>query len=79
VHGAGANLDNFETHDDRPIIPGTCCSIEPGIYQPDFGVRTEFNVFVEERGARVLANEANAIVAELIHLFSLTAMRFSDR
>jgi len=53
VHGAGVNMDNFETHDDRPIIPWTCFSIEPALYLPDFGVRTEVNVFVEERGARV--------------------------
>jgi Xaa-Pro aminopeptidase len=53
VHGVGANMDNFETHDERPIIPGTCFSIEPGIYLPDFGVRSEVNVFVEEGGARV--------------------------
>lgn len=53
VHGVGANMDNFETHDDRPIIPWTCFSIEPALYLPDFGVRTEVNLFVEERGARV--------------------------
>jgi hypothetical protein len=27
--------------------------VEPALYLPDFGVRTEVNVFVEERGARV--------------------------
>jgi len=53
VHGVGANMDNFETHDERPVIPWTCFSIEPALYLPDFGVRTEVNVFVEERGARV--------------------------
>ena len=53
VHGVGANMDNFETHDERPVIPGTCFSIEPALYLPDFGVRTEINLFVEERGARV--------------------------
>lgn len=53
VHGAGANMDNYETHDERQIIPWTCFSIEPGLYFPDFGVRTEINVFVEEHGARV--------------------------
>ena len=53
VHGVGANMDNMETHDERPIIPWTCCSIEPALYLPDFGVRTEINLFVEERGARV--------------------------
>lgn len=53
VHGAGANMDNFETHDDRPVIPWTCFSIEPALYFPDFGVRTEVNVFVDDRSARV--------------------------
>jgi Xaa-Pro dipeptidase len=53
VHGAGANMDNCETHDERPIIPWTCFSIEPGLYFPGFGVRTEVDVFVEEHGARV--------------------------
>lgn len=53
VHGAGANMDNFETHDDRRIIPRTCFSVEPGVYLPHFGVRSEVNVFVSEREARV--------------------------
>ncbi len=45
-HGDGANLDNLETHDERLILPGTCCSIEPGIYLPEFGVRSEVDVLV---------------------------------
>jgi Xaa-Pro aminopeptidase len=53
VHGAGANMDNFETHDDRRIIPWTCFSVEPGVYLRDFGIRSEVNVFVGEDGARV--------------------------
>lgn len=53
VHGAGANMDNFETHDDRRIIPWTCFSVEPGVYLPEFGVRSEVNVFVGDEGARV--------------------------
>jgi Xaa-Pro aminopeptidase len=48
VHGNGANMDNFETHDERRIIPGTCFSVEPGIYLPEFGIRSEVNVY---RGA----------------------------
>jgi Xaa-Pro dipeptidase len=62
VHGNGANLDNFETHDDRRILPGTCFSIEPGIYLADFGVRTEVNVYVEERDARVTGEIQQAVV-----------------
>ncbi|HOK46788.1 MAG TPA: Xaa-Pro peptidase family protein [Bryobacteraceae bacterium] len=53
VHGAGANMDNLETHDERRVIPWTCFSVEPGIYLPKFGIRSEVNVFVGEDGARV--------------------------
>ncbi len=48
VHGTGANMDNLETHDERKIIPWTCFSVEPGIYLPAFGVRSEVNVFVAD-------------------------------
>jgi len=53
VHGVGANIDNYETHDERTIIPGTCFSIEPGIYLSHFGIRSEVDVLVEDRAARV--------------------------
>ncbi len=53
VHGVGANMDNYETHDERPIIPGTCFSIEPGIYLSQFGIRSEVDVLVDERAAGV--------------------------
>jgi Xaa-Pro aminopeptidase len=53
VHGSGANMDNLETHDERRVIPWTCFSVEPGVYLPEFGVRSEVNVFVDEREARV--------------------------
>jgi Xaa-Pro aminopeptidase len=53
VHGTGANMDNLETHDERRVIPWTCFSIEPGIYLPEFGIRSEVDVFVDERSARV--------------------------
>lgn len=62
IHGNGANMDNFETHDTRPVIPRTCFSIEPGIYFPDFGVRSEVNVYVEERDARVTGEIQQAVV-----------------
>jgi Xaa-Pro aminopeptidase len=52
-HGNGANMDNLETHDERRIVPGTCFTIEPGIYLPEFGVRSEVNIFVDENSARV--------------------------
>ncbi|HEX5411034.1 MAG TPA: Xaa-Pro peptidase family protein [Terriglobia bacterium] len=62
VHGNGANMDNFETHDSRQVLPGTCFSVEPGIYLDDFGVRSEVNVYVEERDARVTGEIQQAIV-----------------
>lgn len=62
IHGTGANMDNYETHDDRLLIPGTCFSIEPGIYLDDFGVRSEVDVYVEERGARVTGEAQREIV-----------------
>jgi Xaa-Pro aminopeptidase len=53
VHGSGANMDNFENHDARRVIPWTCFSVEPGVYLPEFGVRSEVNVFVGDAEARV--------------------------
>jgi Xaa-Pro aminopeptidase len=53
VHGAGANMDSLETRDQRRILPGTCFSIEPGIYLPEFGVRSEVNVYIDGSQARV--------------------------
>jgi Xaa-Pro dipeptidase len=58
-------MDNFEMHDSRLIIPGTCFSVEPGIYLPEFGVRSEVNVYVEERDARVTGEVQQAVVAIL--------------
>jgi Xaa-Pro aminopeptidase len=53
VHGNGANMDNLETHDERRVIPWTGFSIEPGIYLPEFGIRSEINMFVDDNSARV--------------------------
>ncbi len=46
THGNGAHMDNLETREDRLVIPRTCFSIEPGIYLPEFGVRSEINVYI---------------------------------
>jgi Xaa-Pro aminopeptidase len=62
VHGAGANMDNLETHDERRVIPWTCFSIEPGIYLTDFGIRSEVNVFVGEKEARVTGEVQQELV-----------------
>lgn len=53
VHGTGANMDNLESHDTRQLIPGLCFSVEPGIYLPDFGIRSEVNMYIGETEAVV--------------------------
>jgi Xaa-Pro aminopeptidase len=53
VHGNGVHMDDFETHDERRLIPGTGFTIEPGVYTKSFGVRTEINMYVGEREATV--------------------------
>lgn len=45
-HGVGANLDDFETHDVRTLLPGTMFSVEPGIYTEKYGVRLEYDVHI---------------------------------
>jgi Xaa-Pro aminopeptidase len=51
THGNGANMDDLETHDERLVLRRTCFSIEPGIYLPEFGVRSEVNVYIDEAGS----------------------------
>lgn len=62
VHGTGANMDNLETHDIRPLIARTCFSIEPGIYLPKFGIRSEVNMYVGEGEAFVTGEKQQALV-----------------
>jgi len=62
VHGNGANIDNFESHDERELIPNTCFSIEPGIYLPEFGLRSEVNMLVREGSAEVTGRVQNELV-----------------
>ena len=62
VHGLGTNMDSLETRDDRPIVPHTCFSVEPGIYLPEFGIRSEVNVYVAERQARVTGAVQNEVI-----------------
>jgi Xaa-Pro aminopeptidase len=50
VHASGVNFDNFETHDTRLVLAGMTCTIEPGIYLKDFGVRSELNILIEADG-----------------------------
>jgi Xaa-Pro dipeptidase len=64
THGNGANLDNLETHDERLILPYTCFSVEPGIYLPEFGVRSEVNMLTEPGRAVV----SGPIQTELVRI-----------
>jgi len=63
VHGAGVNMDDYETHDDRRLLPGTGFTIEPGVYLSEFGVRSEINVVVGDRDAAVTGPRQHAILA----------------
>jgi Xaa-Pro aminopeptidase len=67
THGNGANIDDLETHEDRHILPRTCFSIEPGIYLPEFGVRSEVDVFVDaEREVHVTGGEVQTEVLPIL-------------
>ncbi len=62
VHSNGANMDDLEIHDERQILPNSCFSIEPGIYLPKFGVRSEVNVLVRPDRAEVTGKIQREIV-----------------
>ncbi|MCY3776341.1 MAG: M24 family metallopeptidase [Candidatus Aminicenantes bacterium] len=62
IHGNGVNFDNLETHDTRRLIPGVLCTIEPGVYLDDFGIRSEINVYMGEEGPEVTTPLQDAIV-----------------
>lgn len=67
THGNGANIDNLETHETRRILPGCCFSIEPGIYLPEFGIRSEVNVFVDrQQQVHVTAGEIQTAVVPIL-------------
>jgi Xaa-Pro dipeptidase len=66
VHGNGVNMDGLETHDARHLIPQTCNSVEPGIYLPKFGIRSEVDVYIDEKEARV----TGAIQQEILPLLA---------
>ena len=58
IHGAGPNLDDLESRDDRALVPGVAFSIEPGVYLTgDFGVRSEVNGFVKPGALHVTPRE----------------------
>ncbi|TET35637.1 MAG: aminopeptidase P family protein [Planctomycetota bacterium] len=61
-HGLGVNLDNLETHDAREILPDIGFSVEPGIYLPEFGVRSEIDVFMSPDGPLVTTSPQKEII-----------------
>ena len=63
VHGNGVNMDDYETHDDRRLLPGTGFTIEPGVYFDDFGVRSEINMIVSTNDAAVTGPLQTGILA----------------
>jgi len=62
IHSNGANMDDLEIHDERRILPNTLFSIEPGVYLPEFGVRSEVNVLVRPKAAEVTGKIQREIV-----------------
>ncbi|HEX9067800.1 MAG TPA: M24 family metallopeptidase, partial [Ktedonobacterales bacterium] len=68
VHGNGAHLDNYETHDTRPLLVNTCTSVEPGIYLPDqgLGLRTEVDVLLLPGGIEVTGIPAQTEIIPLL-------------
>ena len=63
VHGNGAHLDDYETHDERRLMPGSGFTIEPGLYFKDFGVRTEINMVWTATGPEVTGPRQKAILS----------------
>ncbi len=62
LHGTGAHLDNLETHDERLILPHTCFSVEPGVYLPEFGIRSEVNMMTSPGRAVVTGRVQEQLV-----------------
>ena len=62
VHGNGAHLDDYETHDERRLLPGSGFTIEPGLYFHNFGVRTEINMVWTAKGPEVTGERQKNIV-----------------
>jgi Xaa-Pro aminopeptidase len=63
IHANGANMDDLEVHDERQILPNSCFSIEPGIYFPEFGIRSEVNMLVRKGSAEVTGRIQGELVS----------------
>lgn len=62
VHANGVNIDSYETRDSRALIPGVAFSIEPGVYLPEFGVRSEINVYLGDSGPEIYTEPQQELV-----------------
>ena len=62
VHSNAVNLDGWETHDTRQLVPGIAVTIEPGIYLPEFGVRSEIDIYISENGPQVTTQMQRKVV-----------------
>ncbi len=70
VHGNGTHMDNLETRDERKIIPGSCFSIEPGIYieHEKMGFRTEIDVVITNSSQVVVYGDIQQFVVPILTL-----------
>ncbi|MCS7224069.1 MAG: M24 family metallopeptidase [Armatimonadetes bacterium] len=66
VHGWGTNIDSYETVDRRILCPGSLFTIEPGLYGPEIGTRSEINVFISEKGAEITTLPLQESITTLI-------------
>jgi Xaa-Pro aminopeptidase len=62
VHANGANMDDLEIHDERRVLSNSLFSIEPGVYFPEFGVRSEINMLVRSNHAEVTGRMQSEVV-----------------
>ena len=66
THGNGANIDNLETRDERVLIPDTGFSIEPGVYQAKFGVRSEIDMYIDPKGKAAVSSPIQRALPALL-------------
>lgn len=64
-HGPGVNIDDMESHDTREIIDGITFSLEPGIYAPDFGMRSETDCHIKDRKPILVGGRQEEVIAIL--------------
>ncbi len=77
THGNGANVDDLETHEERQVLPRACFSVEPGIYLPDFGVRSEVNVFIDaNRQVHVTGGSLQTAVVPMLKAYGSIPLRW---